>query len=98
MSTSSIHYESYAGLVKQFGKNTIESRYELLASAYQKFLSEQNPINSVKLNGIILGYAIMDYFADIARIKEFHYIKLVNEINICAYESFWLLRRKPLQV
>ena len=35
---------------------------------------------------------------EIIVVKEFHYIKLVNEINICAYESFWLLRRKPLQV
>lgn len=40
----------------------------------------------------------MDYFSDINRLKEFHEIKKINDIKRVAYESMWLLRRKPIQI
>ena len=30
--------------------------------------------------------------------KKFHHIHHINETKVIAYETFWLLRRKPLQV
>lgn len=47
----------------------------------------------------ILSYdAIMDYYADIYRLKEFHKIEHINITKIVSYEVYWLLRRKPIQV
>lgn len=39
----------------------------------------------------------MDYFSDIQRLKEYQNIEHINDIKIKAYETFWLLKRKPLQ-
>lgn len=38
------------------------------------------------------------YFSDIQRLKDYQKIEHVNEIKIKAYETFWLLKRKPLQL
>lgn len=98
MPNSCIHYELYEYIFKYVAKEVIESRYELLVSVYEDFINKENMTGKVVLNKLVLGYAIMDYFSDIARIKQFHGITRVNETKICAYESFWLLKRKPLQV
>ena len=48
------------------------------------------------IHEMALTHAIMDYFSDIQRLKDCQKIKHVNEIKIKAYETFWLLKRKPL--
>lgn len=98
MPTSKIEYKNYSSLVKQFGEDVIEDRFELLVNLYDEFIASQNLQSKIILNRISLGYAIMDYFSDISRIKEFHGIERVNDTKICAYECFWLLKRKPLQI
>jgi hypothetical protein len=45
-----------------------------------------------------LTHAVMDYYSDIQRLKEYQKIERVNEIKIKAYETFWLLKRKPIQL
>ena len=46
----------------------------------------------------LLHHAVMDYFADIQRLKDFHGIELANKNKIVAYEAHWILRRKPIQI
>ncbi|GHT53619.1 hypothetical protein FACS1894106_4650 [Spirochaetia bacterium] len=41
---------------------------------------------------------IVDYFADIARLKDFQDIERVNVDKIYGYELYWFLRRKPVQL
>lgn len=98
MPTSRIHYKDYGWLVQEVGEDKLKERYELLATAYGEFIAAEKLEGKVQLNGILLSYAITDYFSDIVRIKGFHGIKLVNEIKIAAYENSWLLHRKPLQL
>lgn len=45
-----------------------------------------------------LAHAVMDYFSDIQRLKDYQKIEHINEIKIKAYETFWLLKRKPIQL
>ncbi len=45
-----------------------------------------------------MTHAVMDYYSDIQRLKEYQKIERVNEIKIKAYETFWLLKRKPIQL
>lgn len=45
-----------------------------------------------------LQKTIMDYFADVYRLKEFHHIANINMTKIVAYEVYWILRRKPIQI
>ncbi len=46
----------------------------------------------------ILHQVVMDYFADVYRLKEFHKIENTNMAKILAYEAYWILRRKPIQM
>jgi len=51
----------------------------------------------VVVNGNNLIRAVVDYFTDIVRIKEFHPITNTNKEKIISYMTYWLLKRKPLQ-
>ena len=46
----------------------------------------------------LLFEVVLNYYADINRIKEFHEIEKVNNEKIAASTAFWLLRIKPIQV
>jgi hypothetical protein len=50
------------------------------------------------LNSELLHHAVLDYFADIIRLKLVHNISYVNEIKINSYGAYWILRRKPIQI
>jgi hypothetical protein len=91
-------YLDYNDIVEEFGREKIESRYEVLLSALDEFIKKMEYTDSVFINETLLMYSLLDYFADISRVKSFHKIKRVNEIKITAYETYWLLKRKPLQI
>ena len=40
---------------------------------------------------------MLDYYADIFRLKEFHDIQYVRTEKIFAYTAAWIVKRKPLQ-
>ena len=41
---------------------------------------------------------ILDYFTDVARIKDFQNIQKINVNKIYSYELYWFLRRRPIQI
>ena len=41
---------------------------------------------------------ILDYFTDIARLKDYQDIERANVDKIYGYELFWFLRRHPIQL
>lgn len=63
-----------------------------------EFLKSQKLESEVRLDEVLLMHAVLDYFSDVSRLKKFHHIHHINETKVIAYETFWLLRRKPLQV
>ena len=52
----------------------------------------------LRIHEMALTHAVMDYYSDIQRLKEYQKIERVNEIKIKAYDTFWLLKRKPIQL
>jgi hypothetical protein len=76
----------------------IARRYRKVLEAIHKFINTKNITQNVRVDGKILKRAIYDYFVDIARIKEFHKLEKINVEKIYSYMSYWLLRRKPIQV
>ena len=42
--------------------------------------------------------ALFDYFSDVSRLKAYQKIRHINAIKIKAYETFWLIQRKPIQI
>lgn len=62
------------------------------------FLKTNDLLKIAYIHEMALTHAIMDYFSDIQRLKDYQHIEHINEIKIKAYETFWLLKRKPIQL
>jgi len=85
-------------ILREYGEEKIAERWDVLYKELNAFL-EYNELSSVaSVNKLLLGYAIVDYFQDIERIKEFHKIKKANSQKVIAYTAYWLLKRKPIQL
>lgn len=91
-------YESYGDITQKVGIDIVQKRFMDLNQAYVEFIKSENIADKVTINSFMLIHAIMDYFTDISRLKEFHKIDFTNSYKTMAYEISWLLRRKPIQV
>ena len=91
-------YISYEELVNKIGEEIIQNRLMQLDQEMKEFLNVNNLNDIAYVNQMALSHAVMDYFSDIQRLKEYQKIEHVNEIKIKAYETFWLLKRKPIQL
>lgn len=76
----------------------VTKRFQNLLEQIQKVLEKMGVIDKVSINTDLLGKAVIDYFEDIDRLKEFEGISRVNVDKIYSYETFWLLRRHPIQI
>lgn len=75
-----------------------EKRYMNLLTQIQDILEGLGILDKVYINTDLLGQAVLNYFEDVDRLKEFEGIERTNEDKIYGYETFWLLRDKPIQV
>ena len=91
-------YVSYDELVSVVGKEEIESRIRQISGEMLDFLNAMDLSDVAYVHEMALTHAVMDYYSDIQRLKEYQKIERVNEIKIKAYETFWLLKRKPIQL
>jgi hypothetical protein len=73
-------------------------RYAVLFEMLQSLLEKYELDKYCSVNERLLKDAVMDYFADIARIKSFHPITRAQRNKIYAYEAFWLLRNNVIQL
>ncbi len=88
----------YSELVDSFGEDKIKKRYLTMYEYLESFISRNKYENNVIIADSVLNQMIVDYFADIYRLKEFHKISHINFLKIHAYTAYWILRRKPLQI
>ena len=88
----------YKYLIEKFGEKVIKDRYNFMEKRANAFVKECKLENKVFLNHNIMNVVVLDYFADLARLKEFEGIERTNKNKITAFMSYWWLRRKPLQL
>lgn len=79
-------------------KYPFEKRYKELLTQMQDVLEALGIIDKVRIDTQLLGQAVLNYFEDIDRLKEFEGINRTNEDKIYGYGTFWLLRDKPIQI
>lgn len=91
-------YIKYDELVAEVGQDVIESRIKQISQEMLDFLSMNDLEGVAYIQEMALTHAIMDYFSDVQRLKDYQKIEHINDIKIKAYETFWLLQRKPLQL
>lgn len=97
MATNRSNYD-YEELIEHFGEEKIKSRYTTLEGYLKIFIERSQFKDKVRISYGMLNQAVVDYFSDIDRLKNFHHIERINFIKIHAYSAYWLLRRKPIQI
>lgn len=88
----------YDEILEYFGEQTIKDRFKFFYDKMSEYIVARDLKGILSINEGILQQLVMDYFTDVYRLKKFHRIDHINKTKILAYELFWLLRRKPLQV
>jgi len=85
---------------ESIAKELIHGRFEARIKEIQGLLEKYKLTDCCEINQGLLKRATLDYFADIARLKEFHGEGYMNiqPVKIYAYETFWYLRRRPIQI
>jgi len=91
-------FSMYDGLLKDFGKQDLENRFCSLLSTAKIFVSMTGHSGTVEVCEETLFVVMVDYCSDILRLKTNHGIDMPNEIKTLSYESYWILRRKPLRL
>lgn len=97
MATNRSNYD-YEEIIEHFGEEKLISRYDALQEYMELFIERSNYQDKVAVATSVLNQAVIDYFADIDRLKEFHHIEHINYMKIHAYSAYWILRRKPIQI
>ena len=97
MATNKSNYD-YEEIIEHFGKEKVMERYNTLEENIGYFIERSDFKKNVLVSYSLLNQAVIDYFADIYRLKVFHHIDKINFIKVHAYSAYWLLRRKPIQI
>ena len=97
MATNKSNYD-YEEIIEHLGKEKIMQRYTTMEEYLNSFIERSKFKDNVTISYSLLNQAVIDYFADIDRLKNFHHIANVNFIKIHAYSAYWILRRKPIQI
>ncbi len=96
-------FADYGEIVKKFSEKTIDERYKYLYKELEEFVQSFESTNQecdgcLSINKFALIHAVLDYYSDVARLKGFHVVDKANEYKILAYQSYWLLKRRPIQI
>ncbi|MDH4130070.1 MAG: hypothetical protein OEV44_15035 [Spirochaetota bacterium] len=94
---------TYQYLVDEFTEGKIKTRFEFIEFQCYDILDRFNSTD-LKLkeyfhvNRIVVQDIVVNYFADIDRLKKFHGINKVNSIKIASYTGYWVSKLKPVQL
>jgi hypothetical protein len=81
-----------------YDKSVMSGRVALIYRRAEAFLDEIGATDIAVVNENVLCHLVLDYFADIVRLKQFHRIRHTNKEKIIAYTAYWVYRRKPIQL
>jgi len=90
--------DHYQFLLQYFPANKIINRLKYLWADTVKVIENIGLEDKVRIDEESFQMFILDYFTDIARLKDFQDIKRANVDKIYGYELFWFLRRHPIQL
>jgi len=84
---------------KHFSEEEILSKFESLHEYFLEYLkTREDNKKKLCLHEGKLEDVVYNYFADLARLKAFHDIKLESPIKQASYIAFWILRCAPIQI
>jgi hypothetical protein len=88
----------YSYLLEKFSHGQIFDRNERLKQNAIDFINSCGLEGKARVSFILIDQLVMDYFADISRLKDFHNIEKANPTKVAGYLTYWTLKRKPIQL
>lgn len=94
----------YIYIIESFGEEKILKRFVFLKEKVSEYLTQVSKIQSIDkeehffVNDSLIEEAVIDYFADLHRLKQFHQIEKAQPQKVAAYTAYWIFRRKPIQL
>lgn len=88
----------YEYLLNEYTLEHICNKYQFWYNQMMCFIKAAGLEKKLRIDRRKLGYAVLSYFADVYRLKEFHDIDKTNLPKVYGYEAYWILRMSPLQV
>lgn len=76
----------------------VKDRIACLIELAEYLIESQELKEYIQVSDDLLSYAVLDYFTDIERLKQFHNIEKTQPVKVGAYTAYWISRRKPLQI
>jgi hypothetical protein len=83
---------------KHFERDDIVKRFKSWLERIDDCLFKRGLSEVTRIDCSLLSYAVLDYYVDILRIKDFHGMEKVNVKKIYSYGLYWLLKKKPIQL
>ena len=79
-------------------KKEMADRLNFLSQKMINFIEKSGISEYLRVSSALMEQLILDCFADIKRLKEFHEIINAQKIKMDAYLCHWILKRKPIQI
>lgn len=99
MNTGHAEYRLPDELLREYVRKTpkLRSHYISMMQMMESFINEMGySKKDVQIDRLGLGYALVDYFEDVRRMKEYHKCAHINSIKIVSYLSYWLVKRRVI--
>ena len=80
-----------------YTEGDITRRFHKLLHSLQNYKIVKKIVRTTTIDTEALKNAIIDYYVDTVRIKEFHNISYTRTEKIYGYMAYWLLKRKPIK-
>ena len=87
----------YNYIIERVGRQKFRERLDEMIASADQYIQEAGYGEHVACNERIMLNVLLDYFADIFRLKDFHGIENTRTEKIFAYTAAWIVKRKPLQ-
>jgi hypothetical protein len=88
----------YQFLLEYFPGVKIYRRFVNLWNEVVVLVKRQGLQDKIRIDEESFHQFILDYFTDVARLKDFHGIEFTKVSKIYAYTLYWFLKRHPLQL
>ena len=93
-----IQGDDYSNLIKEVGVEKFRDRLKELMTTANNFILSAGYEGVAECNERIMYHALLDYYSDIYRLKDFHGIEYIRDEKLTAYTVSWIVKRKPIQL
>jgi hypothetical protein len=88
----------YNYLLNTFSATDIFHRIYFWRDNLNIFIQKRGLAEDFRVDDDRLLFMVLCYYADVARLKDFHGLKKIHKVKMFAYSFYWLLRIMPLQI